>query len=211
MKRLLFIVAPLFVLGIVACEPPVTFTEPQPVDKDNLPQFPTRIQGSYTSLSNQSTLVITDKCIVRSYSFYQKSHQDQLESTFALVGDTLTDTTTGEKTLAQRDGDSLILHIVGIDTLFQLDSDHLLRRFKGHYFLNKRSDNATWEVQKMSLSKGQLVVSGISSEQEIENLKAITKSTNDTVAPYVFAPTKQQFKEFVKQDGFGESEVFIQN
>jgi hypothetical protein len=63
----------------------------------------------------------------------------------------------------------------------------------------------------MSLSKGQLVVSGISSEQEIENLKAITKSTNDTVAPYVFSPTKQQFKEFVKQDGFGESEVFIQN
>jgi len=112
----------------------------------------------------------------------------------------------------------LVTHIGYIDTLFQIDYDNVVRKFKGFYFLNKRQgfyflskrlDKESWEVKKIELSKGQLVVSSISSKEDIENLKAITESSQDTVAPYNFAATKKQFKEFVKSKGFTDSEKFI--
>jgi hypothetical protein len=79
-----------------------------------------------------------------------------------------------------------------------MDYDNVVRKFKGYYFLNKRYDKECWEVKKIELSKGQLVVSSISTKQDIENLKTITESMQDTVAPYKFATTKKQFKEFIK-------------
>ena len=37
----------------------------------------------------------------------------------------------------------------------------------------------------------------------------ITESTQDTAALYKFATTKKQFKEFLKNDGFSDSEKFV--
>jgi len=185
---------------LFACEPPVTFNEPQPTDTDNLSKFPDRLQGQYLSLADNSTLLISDKLIQRIYDFDQKIHLSQLDSNSRLSGDTIINLTTNVKEIIKRDGDSLVTHIHYIDTLFLMDYDNVVRKFKGYYFLNKRYDKESWEVKKIQLSKGQLVVSGISTKQDIENLKTITESTQDTVAPYKFATTKKQFKEFIKND-----------
>jgi hypothetical protein len=194
---------------LFACEPPVTFNEPQPTDIDNLSKFPKRLQGQYMSLADNSTLSISDKLIQRIYDYDYKIHPNQLDSTTQLSGDTIIDLTTNEKTVIKRDGDSLINHAHYIDTLFQMDYDNVVRKFKGYYFLNTRYDKTSWEVKKIQLEKGQLVISGISTKEDIENLKEITETATDTIPPYKFTATKKQFKKFIKNDGFSDSETFV--
>lgn len=198
MKRLKIISAFIILTSFFACIPPVTFTEPQPTGKDNLSKFPKRLQGEYLSLADNSTLSIGDKLIQRIYEFDHKIHQNQLDSILRLSGETIIDLTTNERTFIKRDGDSLIAHVRHIDTLFQLDYDNVVRKFKGYYFLNSRYDKESWEVKKIKFSKGQLVIGNISTNLDIENLKEITETPQDTVAPYKFTATKKQFKEFIK-------------
>ena len=209
MKRLKFITTIIILTSLFACGPTVTFTEPQPTDTDNLSKFPDRLQGQYLSLADNSVLVIGDKLMERIYDFDQKIHPSQLDSNSRLSGDTIINLTTNTREVVKRDGDSLVTHIHYIDTLFLMDYDNVVRKFKGYYFLNKRYDKESWEVKKIQLSKGQLVVSSISTKQDIENLKTLTESTQDTIASYKFTTTKKQFKEFIKNDGFSDSETFV--
>jgi hypothetical protein len=209
MKRQKFISSIIILASLFACERPVTFNEPQPNGTENLDKFPKRLQGQYFSLADNSTLQIGDKLIKRIYDFDQKIHPTQLDSNSRLSGDTIINLTTKVREVIKREGDSLVTHIHYIDTLFQMDYDNVVRKFKGYYFLNKRYDGESWEVKKMELTKGKLVVSSISIKQDIENLKTITESTQDTVALYKFTTTKKQFKEFVKNDGFTDSETFV--
>jgi hypothetical protein len=195
--------------GLVACEPLVTFTEPQPISTDNLSEFPRRLKGVYLSLSDSSTLSINDNLVQRTYDFDYKVHPNQLDSTARLSGDTLVNFETKEKELIKRDGDSLIFHFHYVDTLFQMDYDNVVRKFKGYYFLNTRYDKTSWSVEKMNLSKGQLIISSISTKDDIENLKEITETALDTVINYNFTATKKEFKKFVKNDGFSDSEAFV--
>ena len=218
MKRIKIITTIIILNSLVACAPPVTFNEPQPTNTNNLTEFPNRLQGQYLCIADSSILIIDAKTIQRIYDFDFKIHPSQIDSNSRLSGDTIINLTTNTKEIVQRAGDSLVTHINYIDTLFQIDYDNVVRKFKGFYFLNKRQgfyflskrlDKDSWEVKKIELSKGQLIVSSISSTEDIENLKAITESTQDTVAPYNFAATKKQFKEFVKSKGFTDSEKFI--
>ena len=209
MKRLKLISTFIILTSLSACEPPVTFDEPQPTDTDNLSKFPNRLQAQYLSLADNSTLLISDKLIQRIYDYDYKVHPNQLDSTSRLVGDTVIGLKTNERTLIKHDGDSLVTHIHYIDTLFLMNYDNVVRKFKGYYFLNTRYDKESWEVKKIQLSKGQLVISSISTKLDLDNLKEITETTQDTVPPYKFTATKKQFKKFVKADGFSDSETFI--
>ncbi len=209
MKRLKIISTFIILTSLFACDPPVTFNEPQPTDTDNLSKFPNRLQGQYISLSDNSTLSISDKLIKRIYDYDYKVHSNQLDSNSRLVGDTVIDLKTNERTLIKRYGDSLVTHIHYIDTLFQMNYDNVVRKFKGYYFLNTRYDKESWEVRKIQLSKGQLVIGSISTKLDLDNLKEITETAQDTVPPYKFTTTKKQFKKFIKADGFSDSETFI--
>jgi hypothetical protein len=209
MNRIKIITTIIILTSLVACAPPVTFNEPQPTNTNNLTEFPNRLQGQYLCIADSSILIIDAKTIQRIYDFEYKIHPSQIDSNSRLSGDTIINLTTNTREIVQRAGDSLVTHINYIDTLFQIDYDNVVRKFKGFYFLNKRLDKESWEVKKIELSKGQLIVSSISSKEDIENLKATTESSQDTVAPYNFAATKKQFKEFVKNKGFTESEKFL--
>jgi len=209
MNRLKLISTFIILTSLYACEPPVTFNEPQPTDTDNLSKFPKRLQGEYLKLADNSTLSIGDKLIQRTYDYDFKIHINELDSAEQLSGDTIINLKTNEKTLIKREGDSLITHIHYVDTLFQLDYDNVVRKFKGYYFLNKRYGKTSWEVKKIQLTKGQLILSSISTKLDIENLKEITETATDTVSTYKFSPSKKQFKKFIKNGGFSDSETFV--
>lgn len=209
MKQLKLISTLIILTSLFACEPPATFNEPQPTNTDNLSKFPKRLQGQYLSLADSSTLSISNKLIQRTYDFDYKVHPNQLDSTSRLSGDTIVDLKTNEKTVIKRDGDSLIAHIHYIDTLFLIDYDNVVRKLKGYYFLNTRKDKTSWEVKKLQLTKGQVVISSISTKLDIDNLREITETPADTIPPYKFTATKKQFKEFIKRDGFSDSEIFV--
>ncbi|HLW31429.1 MAG TPA: hypothetical protein VKX40_04135 [Aequorivita sp.] len=192
-----------------ACEPPVTFSEPQPTNTNNLSRFPNRLQGLYISLADSSTLSIDERLIQRIYDYDYRIHPNQIDSTLRIVGDTLVDLENNEKIFIKRDGDSLLAHIHYTDTLFLLTQDNVVRKFKGNFFLNTRYEKQGWEVKKVHLTKGQLIISSVSTKADIETLKELTKTTQDTIPPYKFTTTRRQFKRFVKNNGFSDKETFI--
>lgn len=197
------------VLWAVACEPPVTFNEPQPAETSDLLKFPKKLQGNYLSTKDSSVLTISDKLIQRVYDYDVKIHPSQLDSNSTLNGDTIFYSNTHQKEIIHRMGDSIVVHQHYVDTLFRMDYDNVVRKFKGYYFLNTRFDKENWEVKKVAYSRGKLSVSSIDEKNEIDNLTEITASEKDTVAPYTFKITKKQFKEFIKSDGFIDTEEFI--
>lgn len=209
MKRLNLISTFIILTSLFACEPPVTFNEPQPTDIDNLSKFPKRLQGQYLNFADNSILFVSDKLIQRIYDFDYKVHLNQLDSAEQLFGDTIINVKTKERTLVKHDGDSLITHVHYIDTLFQINYNDVVRKFKGYYFLNKRYDKSSWVVKKIQLTKGQLILSSISTKLDIENLKEISETPQDTVPPFKFSATKKQFKQIIKNDGFSDSETFV--
>ncbi|NVO19884.1 MAG: hypothetical protein HXX13_09290 [Bacteroidetes bacterium] len=209
MKKLNVLLAYIFLAGMIACESPVTFTEPQPPDTGNLAKIPDRLAGKYYSLADNSLLTISDNLLVRTYDFDNKMHINDLDSNMRLSGDTLVDLKSHERTIVIRVGDTLVNHIHATDTVFQLNKDNVLRKFKGYYFLNKRMNDESWEVKKISISRGQITIGSISSKFDLEKLQEITETSKDTVPPHKFTVTKKQFRKFIRRDGFSENEIFI--
>jgi hypothetical protein len=184
------------------------FKEPQPTNTSNLSKFPRRIQGTYISLENNTTLRITSNLIQRIFNADFKIHPNEIDSTMRLSGDTLIDLNANEKYLIKKVGDSLAGQFHYDDTLFILNKVNVLKKFRGYYFLNTYYDKQCWGVMKVKYSKGQLTIGNISSELDIKNLVEITETPQDTIYPYRFTPTKKQFKKFLKIDGFSDKEIF---
>jgi len=106
--------------------------------------------------------------------------------------------TTGE-------GDTSVryIHVSFIDTLFSLSSQHILKKFKGAYFLNIPYGELDWEVQQLRVDGDSLSISSIS-EKSVDKLPPPA----DTGRLH-FDPSKREFKKFVKRNGFGEGETFV--
>ncbi len=195
---------------LFACEPPVTFDKPQPPDVKSLAGFPRRLQGNFLSMDDSTVVQITANSLIRFYEFDQKMHLSQLDSTKQLIGDTLFDTSTNKGIPVRIEGDSLILHVTEADTLFHIDQLNVLKKYKGYYFINTFNPfvkQGGWEVKKIQLSRGSLTISGVNTKADIDQLKTLTESTQDTT-PYVFSPSRQEFKKFVRNEGFRDVEEF---
>lgn len=193
---------------LTACEPPITFNEPQPSNTSNLDKFPNSLQGEYISTINNSKLNIGEKTIIQFYEIEEKISKNNLID-LKLTNDTLIDLKTNKKYPTKQQGDSLAFTIKGLDTLCLLNDNDVLKKYKGYYFLNKKYTSGNWEVKKMELNKGQLTISRISVKEDIEKLKEIKELSSDTSALHNLSLTKKEFKKFIKNDGFSESDTYI--
>jgi hypothetical protein len=209
MKNLTNILTLIILTSLNSCEQDETFKEPQPSTAENLSNFPLQLQGQYISLTDNSKLNIGDKFIERTYDYMVKMHPNQLDKNKRLSGDTIIDTNTNEISLEKHDQDSLLINEVCLDKSFEINNASILRKFKGQYFLNVLNDNNEWDVKMIQLIKGQLTISTIKTNADIENLKEIIQTANDTIPPYEVKLTKNQSKEFVKDEKFRENEIFI--
>lgn len=205
-KTLLTIIV---IVLLSSCEPIATFNEPQPVETDNLTIFPKRLQGKYLSIEDNYILTINDRLIQRTFDGDDKIHINELDSTEQLIGDTIINLETNQKTPVKRESDSLLIHKHYVDTMFQINYDNVVRKFKGYYFLSKRYEKESWEVMKVKLTRGELTISRISEQQDIENLSKITETPKDTIAPINFKATRKQFKKFIRTNGFRAEDRFI--
>jgi len=208
MHKHLYFSFTLAALFLFACQPPVAFDKPQPPDVAALIRFPQQIQGKYLNSEDSSLLQITASSLIRIYDFDQKVHLSQLDSNQQIIGDTLFDMKTNKGKAIQIEGDSIVAHINETDTLFTIDELNILKMFKGYYFVNNYLPPDTWEVKKLEFSHGNLILSSINKKEDIGQLKAITENTKDTL-PYVFSPTRKQFKKFVRNEGFRDTEEFM--
>ena len=209
MKKISVLLVLSLVFILFACQP-VTFTEPQPKNVAELHAIPARLQGKYLNASDSSLLQITASSMIISYRYEEKIHVSQLDSTEQLIGDTLFDMLTARGKLIRIEGDSIVKPVSGSDTLFAIDAKHVLKKFKGYYFLNTSNSPDNWQVQKLELAKGRLTLSSLNTKEDLDQLVEITQYPQDTTA-YVFSPTRKQFKKFVRNQGFRDSEVFLKN
>ena len=190
-----------------SCEPAATFDRPQTDNVKSLTSFPDRLQGNYLAADQASTVTISDKLVTRHYDFDYRRHKDSLDSSYKIVGDTLINVTEGTKEKILLKGDTIIQHANWIDTLFNISADNVLKKFKGYYFLNNHYNDNAWEVKKLSPKKGNLTIGSISDQDDIQKLKEITETPDDTASTH-FTLTRRQFKSFVRQNGFDEQESF---
>ena len=204
-----FVTTTFFVAGLLldSCEPAATFDKAQPDNVKALSAFPGRLQGKYLAADQASIVIISDNLITRHYDFDFKQHKDSIGYSFKIIGDTLINETDGTKEIILLKGDTVIQHANWTDTLFNISADNILKKFRGYYFLNSRYSDNAWEVKMLSLNKGVLTVGGISDKDDIQKLKEITETTADTISTS-FSLTRRQFKQFVKQEGFGTQEMF---
>lgn len=196
------------VLLLSACEPAVTFKEPQPADTKNLNEIPRRLRGSYLCQSDSSILYISDKLMFQQYEGVEWSHESALGNEYRESGDTVTHIASGRSILAERAGDSLWIPVQWNDTLFSMSFDNVLRKYQGRYFINTRYDKESWGVYMLELTRGTLEVRSISTENDWKSLKEITETAQDTV-PVAVTATAKQFKEFVGSGGFSDNEKYI--
>lgn len=193
---------------IIGCgEPPVTFTEPMPVNGKVLEKFPKKYQGIYVNKTDDSRLYITDVGMAREYDYTLKIHRDSLEAGDSLANDTVFHLATGEFDVVNMQGEYLTQHIHWIDTLFTIDGFPMLRKYKGYLFLNTTYQYG-YEVRQVKLKKGILEINSISTAEEIGMLNEFEENDSDTIAsPY--SPSKREFRKFIRTEGFQDGEQFV--
>jgi hypothetical protein len=204
-----------FIFFIISCDemvPVVEFSRPQPNDKKDIACLPKRLQGHYSNLTDYIDLEITNYHVIKRHIGKDTIDlRDSLFNSVEIKGDTLYDKELSMKYKFRRLGDSLItdFYYIYIDTIFDLKKEDKLRKMKGYFFLNQKYGDSSWGLRKLTLKNGVLNLNHISSEEEIKLLQTITETKQDSIRPFVTNPTKKQFREFIKKNGFSDGESFI--
>lgn len=196
------------IIFFFSCEPQsiVKFKDPQPVGSENLNSFPSRFTGHYVNDETSLAMIISAQQIVSRHEADLAEHKDSLQNYFDIAYDSILDKETSARYHFTINGDTAYWHhTLPFDTIFSIEKGGVLRKLRGHYFLNMPVDSGYWNVRKIDLVKGKLVVADIIDSADIANLQEITQTANDST--YVFKPTRKQFKKYVKNDGFAAERI----
>lgn len=207
-KLILFL---LFILTFNSCkQPEVTFDEAQPQGLKDLKCFPKKYIGTYYNIEDKSEITISKYSVFEKMISEDTINVKELDKNEIIKNDSLFKINTKEKYKIKRINDSLFTNYVFSDTTFSIGKNNVLKKFKGYLFLNKFTEKGGfWEVEKLNLSKGVIKISAIETEDEIKLLETITETKMDTTKPFRIKPTKKQFKEFIKKNGFSEGKVYL--
>lgn len=197
MKRILLL--SVLLLAIFSCVPVVTFDRTQPEGVDSLTVIPKKLVGKYIAKNGATILTIDGKCMIMHYDYEIKLPRDSTN------WDNLS---AAEKKGFRLENDSIIEHVLDIDTIFKLSDDMVMKKFKGAYFLNTRKKGNSWYVQKMQLIKGMLTIGSISTKNELKTLDKVNESPVDTTT-YQVSFNRKQFHEYIDNDGFSKVDTFL--
>ena len=203
--KLLSLLALVFVTG---CGPVVTFHEPMPPNEKDLDVIPMKFRGNYVNDDGSVFLHIDKSQISREYDYDVHIHRDSMTYWDSLVGDTLWDRFNHSSRLVSVDSIGYVsYHVNERELMFAVNPAHVARKFKGYLFLNTAFGESGWTVEQVKLRKGILTINEISSMEQVDALNECVGDNSDTIASS-YSPTKKQFREFVKQDGFGNGEEY---
>jgi len=201
--RIIFLVT----LVLASCGDLVRFEEPQPAGQSNEKRIPKRLIGQYLSLDDSAKLIIADGLIIK-YSITDFSDKMDTVDMKSINGDT---TYSGTEDKLKFDvvvkGDSTFQHWGYYDTLFDKTKGDILRKYKGHYFLNEKVSTNNWSVTTLTKIENGLTLGTISTKDDLNNLRAVTETKSDTI--FSFRPTKKEMKKFLKGKGFSNRDTFI--
>ncbi len=204
----------LLLIILVACNEPIRFEQPQPARQRNLNKIPRQLRGTYLSTSDSTYLTIDQQVIVDWADVEVIALRDSLDldidsADIAEMSDSVIQVIYGDRNLnIMLMGDSAKVHYFYRDTIFEISDEQLVRRYKGHYFLNYRKGKYNWRVRKLTLENKLLSFSEIISPKDITNLKEITevkeiRSDSGKVIGYKLNPTRKELRKLMKHN-FGD-------
>jgi hypothetical protein len=194
---------------MIGCTENITFTEPQPTKGKLLKFFPEKICGIFWNEDLGSILLINRNCMISTTDYIYRMHKTEVDSLHLTIETNETvSTENGESYRYEVTGDSIYLHVHFSDTVFCFSNKEILKKYKGHYFLNKQIDTLSWEVTLFKIQNGELAFSEIETQKEIELLREITETKEDTMSR-IFTPTQRQFKKFLSSGGFTKETDYL--
>jgi hypothetical protein len=202
----------------------VHFESSQPENVRAKKSFKKKIKATYTNYNNANDqLVISDKLIINLISYKFKMHRNEIELDSSISIDINNDDQLirllekefgWTATLA---GDTITSFFQSSDTLFNLSVKHVLKRFKGSYFLNYKLAESDWRVKKMDLKKDSLFIGEITPSDTLLQYKFITKieelneSDSTKTIEYIAKPSKREFKKLMKPNSFEKTKFYLKN
>ncbi len=212
--RFFFLVAS--VLPACETESKVAFQEPQPIGRKEEKQFAARFRGAYASPEAGTSLMITDKAVIRTMRetiAVAKAEIDAMPG-YRLERGKLHGPELGKPLSFVRRGDSLLVDFEAADTLFVIAPGQVLKYYKGNYLLNQQRDNRGWHTVRLGFNESrQLEIGQITDSLAILALKEVTRveevKDDGQVVSYRTNPTKKEFKTLLQKDGFKTEETFI--
>ncbi|MDO5636339.1 MAG: hypothetical protein Q4G18_03725 [Myroides sp.] len=185
---------------LVSCKESIAnFTDAQPVNKSNLKSFPKKMQGVYHNAAFDTDLTIENHIVMLTTHFNDTVNTTDLQHLSSEIN-----------VRTQPLNDSLFIATYAVtDTVFALSNQQVLRKWKGHYFLNSQHENKLWEVKKLTYKDNIVSVSAIVSEEAIAHLDELTETTTDSIRPKTYTLDKKQFKQFVRDNGFSENNAYV--
>jgi hypothetical protein len=197
----------LIIFILTACGELVRFETPQPEGQSDEKAIPRKLFGQYLALNDSSSLLISRDLIIR-YSNYTFSEKIDSTDRAEIKGDTVY---SGIDHKIQFDitikGDSTFQNWNYIDTLFHVSRGDILRKFKGHYFLNQRISSNYWIVTKLTRIQNGLTLGKVEKKEDIQMLRELTGIKADTV--FRFRPTKKELKRFIEENGFSSQDTYL--
>jgi uncharacterized lipoprotein NlpE involved in copper resistance len=189
-----------------------------PANGTTLKKFPDRIVGTYGTSDNQTFLTISEDEVFLTNDFDMKlSKNGELPPGFSIEGDTLIkeymDGKPAEKQKITYINDSeFMTHEHYLDVVFKLTDSTVLKAKNGNYFLNEQmalsKTQTTWDVRRMTLSKGILVVSYIEDPKDIDKVPSVTESPTDTMVTFTFGSHSKVLDEVAADNKAIKNDTF---
>ncbi|MCK5169197.1 MAG: hypothetical protein KAQ75_04890 [Bacteroidales bacterium] len=212
MKRNLIIL--LVLAFFIGCGPYIWFKVPQPEGRENLSEFPDELTGKYSSVYDTSTIRIESDKIIREYreNLVMTKVEFSEETGDSISEDTSFTFADNWDITVNSFGDSVKVFSRKDEELFKISDQQILREYKGYYFLNYQDTNDYWKVKILNLVKDTLEFDIILSDDDIENIRNITKvetvqDTTEESSKYFLKPTKRELKKILKKRSTGDKFV----
>ena len=215
MKYLLIVFG--FLMLFMACETPIYFDEPQPTNGKTEKSFDKKYIGRYQSTSEKGAFLDIEKDKVVGEWFWEvektKAELDTLEG-YVWKNDKLYYNNKLQNTTIK--GDTVIINGQSKEVLFLIGKNGVLKNYQNMYFLNNRFDGG-WEVKKLHLSQNnKLILSEISTKEEMEYLQEITKvdsimvdDTSKNIRYYKANPSEKEFEDIMNGSFFTVEDVYL--
>ena len=209
MKHISFILTLLVILTMASCTPELNFEEPQPTEDKDEKKIKNKFRGTYLCLADSSILTIDKYSMVQAWHIVVEMTKIQVDTTegIEIRGGLMYVEDMPEPLPIQINGDTVVVNWDYNKTIFKISDDHVLRYFKGLYFLNYKESENLWTVKTMKLDKdGILTLNKIyGGPEEIDKIKSITTIEEITdeegkVIEYKIRPTKKELKEIMRSN-----------